>query len=235
MLRLPAVRALKSSAVSSSSLTSTPSPCAAAARAQCIRGARQTLPSSIIPRATFTTTRSVRDAHGNIVGGMPNVPDTPAEPILRNSTHAISNPTLANIEKRWPEMPPQEQAELWMALRDRMTNDWHTLTMQEKKTAYWIAFGPHGPRAQDPPDKNWQIFKWTSIYILASCAVFVVIRYFARTPPKTMTKEWQEMTNEYLKAQRSEAITGVSSPGYKGKGMVQSEPGLKKYQKDDDE
>ena len=48
-------------------------------------------------------------------------------------THAISNPTLAGIEKRWEIMPPQEQAELWMALRDRMKADWHELTLQEKK------------------------------------------------------------------------------------------------------
>jgi cytochrome c oxidase subunit 4 len=47
--------------------------------------------------------------------------------------HAISNPTLANIEKRWEAMPPSEQAELWMALRDRMKVDWKDLTMQEKK------------------------------------------------------------------------------------------------------
>jgi len=47
--------------------------------------------------------------------------------------HAVANPTLANIEKRWETMAPQDQAELWMALRDRMTVDWHELTMQEKK------------------------------------------------------------------------------------------------------
>lgn len=47
--------------------------------------------------------------------------------------HAVSNPTLANIEKRWEGMPPQEQAELWMALRDRMTVDWNEMTTQEKK------------------------------------------------------------------------------------------------------
>lgn len=54
----------------------------------------------------------------------------------RHSTapaHAVSNPTLAGIEKRWEIMPPQEQAELWMALRDRMKNDWHELTLQERK------------------------------------------------------------------------------------------------------
>lgn len=47
--------------------------------------------------------------------------------------HAISNPTLANIEKRWEGMAPQEQADLWMALRDRMKGDWNELTLQEKK------------------------------------------------------------------------------------------------------
>lgn len=47
--------------------------------------------------------------------------------------HAISNPTLAGIEKRWEAMPPQEQADLWMALRDRMKTDWHEMTLQEKK------------------------------------------------------------------------------------------------------
>jgi len=49
------------------------------------------------------------------------------------AAHAISNPTLAQIEKRWEGMPPQEQADLWMALRDRMKNDWHEMTLQERK------------------------------------------------------------------------------------------------------
>lgn len=54
-------------------------------------------------------------------------------PAARRAAHAISNPTLANIEKRWEGMPPQEQADLWMALRDRMKTNWAELTLQEKK------------------------------------------------------------------------------------------------------
>jgi len=53
------------------------------------------------------------------------------------NAHAISNPTLANIEKRWETMPPQEQADLWMALRDRMKVDWNELTVQEKKAGMY--------------------------------------------------------------------------------------------------
>ena len=55
------------------------------------------------------------------------------------NAHAISNPTLAGIEKRWEAMQPTEQAELWMALRDRMKVDWHQMTLQEKKACRWIS------------------------------------------------------------------------------------------------
>jgi cytochrome c oxidase subunit 4 len=30
-------------------------------------------------------------------------------------------------------MPPQEQADLWMSLRDRMKIDWKDMTLQEKR------------------------------------------------------------------------------------------------------
>lgn len=59
------------------------------------------------------------------------------------SEHAIANPTLASIEKRWETMAPQEQADLWMQLRDRMKVDWHQMTVQEKKAGVYL---PPSPR-----------------------------------------------------------------------------------------
>ncbi|WYZ37566.1 hypothetical protein EsH8_II_001072 [Colletotrichum jinshuiense] len=140
------------------------------------------------------------------------------------TTHAISNPTLANIEKRWEGMPLQEQAELWMALRDRMKGPWTELTLQEKKAAYWIAFGPHGPRAGSPPGETGRVVWGVIAAVGASLAIFASIRAFAGPLPETMTKEYQEASNEFLKAQNSDPITGISSEGYSGKGMVQSPP-----------
>lgn len=35
-------------------------------------------------------------------------------------------------------MPPQEQAELWMQLRDRMKVNWNEMTLQEKKAGTLI-------------------------------------------------------------------------------------------------
>jgi len=143
----------------------------------------------------------------------------------KRQAHAISNPTLANIEKRWDAMPPQEQADLWMALRDRMRVDWNELTLQEKKAAYWIAFGPHGPRAEAPQGENTKVITYTLIGVLAGSVIFALTHHFSNPPPHTMTKEWQEATNEYFKENRIEPITGAGNKNFRGgKGMVQSPP-----------
>ncbi|KXL49643.1 hypothetical protein M433DRAFT_151695 [Acidomyces richmondensis BFW] len=127
-------------------------------------------------------------------------------------------------------MPPQEQADLWMALRDRMKADWNELTMQEKKAAYWIAFGPHGPRALPPPDEGRKVFLYVVYGLIASSVLFGITRHFARPPPRTMTKEWQEASNEYLKENKVEPITFLGGENYKGPGMVQSSHGKKPQQ-----
>ncbi|GAO14892.1 uncharacterized protein UV8b_05058 [Ustilaginoidea virens] len=141
-----------------------------------------------------------------------------------SSTQALSNPTLKNIEKRWEGMPLQEQADLWMALRDRMKGNWNELTLQEQKAAYWIAFGPHGPRAVDPPGTNARIAWGVAIGLAASFTIFAAIRLAAKPEPHTMSKEYQEASNELLIQQKADPITGISSPRYEGKGMVQSPP-----------
>ncbi|KAL8365798.1 hypothetical protein RB595_004532 [Gaeumannomyces hyphopodioides] len=151
---------------------------------------------------------------------------SPAAPMACRaaSTRALSKPMLANIEKRWEGMPLQEQAELWMALRDRMKENWAELSLQEKKAAYWIAFGAHGPRALDPPGEGKKVALYVAVGMGVSLALFALIRSFAGPAPASMTKEWQEQTNEYLKSQNADPLTGISSEGYSGKGMVQSPP-----------
>ena len=67
------------------------------------------------------------------------------------------------------------------------------------ETAYYIAFGAHGPRALPPPGEGWKIAGYTTLGIGVSFALFVVIRMFGKGSPATMTKEYQEATNEYLK------------------------------------
>lgn len=89
--------------------------------------------------------------------------------------------------------------------------------------AYYISFGPHGPRALPPPGEGKKVFAYTMIGIVISWAAFYAIRLAGRPEPKTMSKEWQEASNEYLKEQKVEPITGFAAEDYKGKGMVQSD------------
>lgn len=63
--------------------------------------------------------------------------------------------------------------------------------------AYWIAFGPHGPRAETPKGEGTRVTIQVIKYLLISTAVFYACRALANPPPPTMTKEWQEATNEY--------------------------------------
>ena len=65
--------------------------------------------------------------------------------------------------------------------------------------AYWIAFGPHGPRALPPPGENWMVFRYTMLGVGISFLLFWAIRTQARPAPKTMNAQYQEMTNEYLR------------------------------------
>lgn len=65
--------------------------------------------------------------------------------------------------------------------------------------AYYIAFGEHGPRAQTPPGEGLKVFAYTMIGVAASFGLFTFVRFFARGDAKTMTKEYQEATNEYLR------------------------------------
>lgn len=79
------------------------------------------------------------------------VRSVPAAASRASSTQALSNPTLKNIEKRWEGMPLQEQADLWMALRDRMKGSWTELTLQEKKAGMLLPMVKRFP-TKIPPE-----------------------------------------------------------------------------------
>ena len=66
-----------------------------------------------------------------------------------------------------------------------------------RPTAYYIAFGPHGPRRPPPPDEGRNVFLLSSGVIFAAFAIFAFTRMFASPiRPRTMTKEWQEASEE---------------------------------------
>ncbi|KAL5490241.1 hypothetical protein ACEPAI_5074 [Sanghuangporus weigelae] len=129
---------------------------------------------------------------------------------------------LSNVEAQWEKLSADEQLVVQQQLDELQKKDWKTLSMDEKRAAYYVAFGPHGPRAPvTPAGQPLKIFLAVAFGVSAAGIMSYAIRAAAPPPPKTLTKEWQEAMNERAKEQQMNPISGVSSEGYKGKGFVQ--------------
>ncbi|KAK4684144.1 cytochrome c oxidase subunit 4, partial [Tremellales sp. Uapishka_1] len=145
-----------------------------------------------------------------------------ASPVTVTSTRSnASAPLLANIEASWKGLAAEEQYEVYQQLEELQKKDWKELSIDEKKAAYFVAFGPHGPRTPiNTPGNSMRVFLGTIAACLTGFGVFSFARSQAAPPPQSMTREHQEASNEYMKEQNLNPITGISSEGYKGKGMV---------------
>ena len=77
-------------------------------------------------------------------------------------------------------------------------------------SAYWIAFGPHGPRALPPPGESTKVFAYTAIGMSVGVVIYFATHHFAGGPPPTMTKEWQEATNKYMKVRVTKRSTVIA-------------------------
>ncbi|KAI8576988.1 hypothetical protein K450DRAFT_253826 [Umbelopsis ramanniana AG] len=137
--------------------------------------------------------------------------------------NASTNVAVQNIETRWKTLSTTEQNTIAKQLEEAQKADWKQLSLEEKKAAYYIAFGAHGPREPiTKPGHNLKVVIGTIGVVAASAALFYVIRQNAIEKPKTISKEWEEATNEYMKEQKMNPISGIASEGYQGKGYVVS-------------
>jgi cytochrome c oxidase subunit 4 len=149
---------------------------------------------------------------------------TTAAPAASTSTSA-SAPSLiplSNVEAQWEMLSKTDQATVQTQLEEIQKKDWKSLSVDEKKAAYYVAFGPHGPRTPvSPPGQGLKVFLYTMGLVGVAGLITLAVRSRAPPPPRTLTREWQEASNERALEQRSDPITGISSEGYKGKGFVQ--------------
>lgn len=64
-----------------------------------------------------------------------------------------------------------------------------------------------------PPDEGRRVALYTAVGVAVSFAIFATMRMFAKPAPRTMSKEYQEASNEYLKVR--EAATSLC-PSWRG-------------------
>ena len=86
-------------------------------------------------------------------------------------------------------MSPDEQASIQSQLAKRQEGPWTELTPEEKRAAYFVAFGEHGPRANVHPKGFYsKVMVGTVAGIAAGSALFYLIRMGGKEPPRTMTR-----------------------------------------------
>ncbi|KAH9950230.1 COX4, subunit IV of cytochrome c oxidase [Amylocystis lapponica] len=128
---------------------------------------------------------------------------------------------LSNVEAQWERLSADEQLAVHQQLEEIQKKDWKTLSIDEKKAAYYVAFGPHGPRTPtNPPGTSMKVFLGAVAGIAVAGTLFAVSRSLAPPPPKTINKEWEEAANERALEQKMNPISGIASEGYSGKGFV---------------
>lgn len=149
---------------------------------------------------------------------------TTAQPLVTRTSSPSSVETaipLSNVEAQWERLTPDEQLVIHKQLEELQKKDWKALSLDEKRAAYYIAFGPHGPRAPiKPPGSNVKIWLGVVGGIGLAGVIYGLIRAQAPPPPRTMTREWQEAMNERALEKKHNPITGISSEGYRGTGHV---------------
>ncbi|KAF9922303.1 Cytochrome c oxidase subunit 5A [Modicella reniformis] len=154
-----------------------------------------------------------------------------ARPVLRATQRRCASTTttatatseipLTNLELRWKTLSTQEQTSLAKHLEQVQAGDWTKMTLEQKKAAYWVAFGPHGARTPlTGPNHGLKVAAGTTGALGVSVALYYWIRSKGSERPSTTTKEWQEASNEYARANKINPISGVSSENYKGDGFV---------------
>lgn len=123
----------------------------------------------------------------------------------------LSNAYVTKLEQRWAKMPSQDRSVLIAELKNRMALPWQELTPAEKKAAYYISFGEWGPRQPlyGPGDQAKVI--WGVVGgIVALIVIYAGVLSLGTPAPASMTREWQEKSDEYLKSKNANPFSGYS-------------------------
>lgn len=108
-------------------------------------------------------------------------------------------------------MAEDDKDEIMNMLVERQKADWRELTPLEKKAAWYISYGEWGPRRPVHAKGDTQrIFIGTMIGVAAAFGAFALIRAFMPEKNKSMSKEWQQATNEQLEEINAEPFTGFN-------------------------
>lgn len=116
--------------------------------------------------------------------------------------------------KRWDALLAKNE-ELQMG-------DWNKMSLDEKKAAYFLAWGPK----EEPNTAFNQAVLVRTLLILGGTVAFyyALVKYFrSKKNLPTLTPEWKQATKERLIKERASPYTGVSSHVFTKEGIKEEE------------
>ncbi|KAH6563029.1 hypothetical protein BASA50_002657 [Batrachochytrium salamandrivorans] len=136
------------------------------------------------------------------------------QPALKRSfpqqrfSSSLAPHTLAHIEARWTKLPEAEQGVIADQLAELQKGDWKALTLEQKRAAYYIAYGPYGARAPSDPTLTIKVTSWVLAFCVAA-GVTLMAWESTKTPPKTFSKEWKEAEDRLAIERKQNPFTGA--------------------------
>lgn len=128
----------------------------------------------------------------------------------RFASTSITPAAISNLQGRWEKLPESDKQHLIDALAEKQKLPWNQLTLEEKKATWYISFGTWGPRKpMETPEETARIYKGIAIGFVLAVALFAGY-YSQRYVPKTMHREWQEQTDEYLASKNANPFSSYS-------------------------
>jgi cytochrome c oxidase subunit 4 len=148
-----------------------------------------------VRRSALPSVRCLATATAGTVGSTTST----TSPSFSSSSSSSVIP-LSNVEAQWEQMSKEDQLVVHQQLEELQKKDWKTLSIDEKKagalsiylslslslliregllTAYYVAFGPHGPRRPiHPPGSVLKIALGTVGCIAAATVLWSLTRHY---------------------------------------------------------
>ncbi|RKO92147.1 cytochrome c oxidase subunit IV-domain-containing protein [Blyttiomyces helicus] len=121
---------------------------------------------------------------------------------------SLSSAALNNIESRWYKLPECEKGAIADVLAEAQKGDWKKLTLEQKRAAYWIAYGQYGARAGIDPTLKYKVAGWVSFYTGVGLVAWYWWINNMKPELRTTTPEWIEATKEKDIEQQRNPFTG---------------------------
>lgn len=124
---------------------------------------------------------------------------------------ALTMSQLQNVKNNWENFNKTEQENIIHQLNERQKLPWDQLTKEEIKSCWYISYGEWGPRKPTlEKGDTLYIVKGIIIGLVAGVGTFALLRQLADEPVKTMNREWQLKSDEYLKSKNANPWGGYS-------------------------